>query len=439
MDAWHRLGTVGLKLAYVHGQTNPVNVTGHMMERIDRLNPRINVISQLDRDAVLRAAHGSAARFQTDMQRPLEGVPVGVSSNIAVRGLDCRAGLEARRGMVSSEDAEVVHQLREAGAVILGTLSMDEGGVGCAGDNPWSGRTYNPHGEGLSPAGAMGGAGAAVAAGFVLAAVGGDTLGATRIPAAACGVFALRPSRGAIDMDGLLPLNPSFDALAICARSMDDLSAVLSAIAPPDLNAALSPFDMKTLNATEEMDLNEDVAAHYHYALSLLHERPCVLDLPASPGRIGKAARNYTDYCLAGELAVLGEERCALLSEAMQRRIERVLNQNPEQLDEDLAALRLAGQALRDQIGTDNLLLTPTTPHPAEMHGAAHAGSMNDLAILADVSGLPAIVFPVGTTGDNLPLSLQLIGPMGSEALLIAQARMLTDRIRGYTPPISWW
>ncbi|MBK8630167.1 MAG: amidase [Sphingomonadales bacterium] len=439
MDVWHRLGTVGLKLAYLHGQSNPVAVAGHMLERIDRLNPRINVISQLDRDSVLRAAHGSASRFQTDMQRPLEGVPMAVSSNIAVRGLENRAGMEARRGMVCSEDAAVVTQLREAGAILLGTLAMDEAGVGCTGDNPWSGRTYNPHGDGLSPAGAMGGCGAAVAAGFALAAIGGDTLGATRVPAAACGVFALRPSRGAMDLDGLLPLNPSFDALAICTRSMDDLSAILSTIAPPDLNAALNPFEIKTLYETDDLGLNEDVAAHYGYALSLLPEVPTDLDLPAPPTRIGKAARNYTDYCLAAELAALGEERCALLSDAMQRRIERVLSQNPELLDEDMDALRLAGQAMREQIGADNLLLTPAMTHPADMHGADHAPSMNDLAILADVSGLPAIVFPVGMTGGNLPLSLQLIGPMGSEALLIAQARMLTDRIRGYTPPQSWW
>lgn len=439
MEVWHRLGAVGLKLAYQHGQTNPVAVAGHMIERIDRLNPRINVMAQLDRDGAMRAAHNSVARFQVDMQRPLEGMPMALSSNIAMAGLDNRAGLDARRGMVAQDDAGIVAKLREAGAVLLGTLAMDEGGVGCMGDNPWSGRTYNPHGEGHSPCGAMSGCGAAIAAGFAFGSVGGDALGSARLPAAACGVFALRPTAGTLDLEGLVPVNPSFDALALINRSMDDLSAVLTAVAPPDLSAALNPFEFATLYAAGDIPLNEDVTSHYHYALSLLPEAPVEMELPTTLARIGKAARNYADYTLAAELVSLGEERCNRLSDSMQRRLERALSQRPDVFQEDMTALRLTGQALRNQIGKGQLLLTPAMAHPADLHGVETLASLNDFLILADVSGLPSIVFPAGQTGDRMPISLQLIGPQGSEALLLAQARMLSDRMRGYAPPDSWW
>jgi hypothetical protein len=126
---------------------------------------------------------------------------------------------------------------------------------------------------------------------------------------------------------------------------------------------------LQPLYAAGDIPLNEDVTSHYHYALSLLPEAPVELDLPTTLARIGKAARNYTDYMLAAELVSLGEERCSRLSDSMQRRLERALSQRPDIFEEDMTALRLTGQALRTQIGQGQVLLTPAMAHPADLHG----------------------------------------------------------------------
>jgi len=439
VSEWHRLGIMGLRLSYLHSQTNPVELTGHMLDRIDRLNPRINLFSQLDRDRSLHSAHESAAEFLGDHHRPLEGVPIAVSSDLAIAGLDHIAGLEARRGITALHDAAIIAKLRQAGAIILGSLNMDEAGLGLECNNASFGCTYNPHGEDRSPGGAAGGAGAAVAAGFAVAALGGDTLAGMRLPAALCGVFSLRPSAGYFDLTGLAPVSPTLDNIAISTRSLDDMNAVLTAIAPPDLTRAMSACQFAILDRMDDNAIEPDVRAHFDYAVSLLAEPPGLLSVPASLPRIRLAARNYAERDLAGSLASLGEDRCNLLSDKVLGRITAALSIRELDLQDDLEVLRQSGRALRGQVGPTTILLTPAAPDKARCFGAPVNAALTDFLHLADIAGLPSLVIPAGRAGDNLPIGLQLIGPQGSEAMLITQGRMLSDRLRGYAPPQSWW
>ena len=225
-------GVVGLGARYASGASNAVEATQVCLDRIARHNPALNAFVDLDPQGALAAAAASAARWARGTPlSPIDGVPIGIKANVAVQGLPWTAGLAARRGLIASEDAACVARLRAAGAVLLGTLNMDEAALGASGDNPWYGRTRNPHGSGLSPGGSSAGAAAAVAAGLCAAALGTDTMGSVRIPAALCGVVGHSPLPGTLDPRGVLPLSWTFDNVGVLARSVADAACLLDAAA----------------------------------------------------------------------------------------------------------------------------------------------------------------------------------------------------------------
>ena len=217
-----------------------VAVTEAYLERIARINPRILAFTALDIDNARAAAAESAVRIARGEPRPLEGVPFGIKANIDIEGLATTAGVAARRDDVATSDAAVVTRLRDAGAVILGHLNMHEAALGATTDNPAYGRTENPHRIGRTPGGSSGGSGAAVAAGLCAAALGTDTMGSVRIPAAYNGVYGLKPTHGLVPDDGLVFLARRLDSIGPLARSVADLAAVMAVLAPLDEAAAVT-------------------------------------------------------------------------------------------------------------------------------------------------------------------------------------------------------
>ena len=168
-----------------------------------------------DRDSAAQAGEGALA-----------GVTLGIKANIAVNGLPWSAGCELYRNRIAERDARAVAQLRDAGAVILGTLNMEEAALGAKTDNPWFGPVQNPHRAGYTPGGSSGGSAAAVAAGLCDASLGTDTMGSVRIPAAYCGVYGFKPAHAAISQDGLELAEPSLDTIGPLARSLTMLERV---------------------------------------------------------------------------------------------------------------------------------------------------------------------------------------------------------------------
>ena len=177
---------------------------------LQRANAPLNAFLDWD----LNATGGTGA---------LAAVTVGVKANIAVKGLPFHAGLAGLQDRIAERDAEVVSRLRAAGAVILGTLNMEEAALGSKTDNPHFGPVQNPHRIGFSPGGSSGGSGAAVAAGLCDVALGTDTMGSVRIPAAHCGVYGFKPATGRVSQDGLEPADSALDAIGPLARDLDML------------------------------------------------------------------------------------------------------------------------------------------------------------------------------------------------------------------------
>jgi aspartyl-tRNA(Asn)/glutamyl-tRNA(Gln) amidotransferase subunit A len=435
----YTLNIADLRNSFSRGALTPSEHLQSLFDRIDRLNPRLHAFVEMDEVAAKGDAEECDRRYREDVHRPLEGVPIGIKCNIAVKGLVCSAGMAARDGMIATEDAAIVTKLRSAGAIILGTLNMDEAAFSAATDNPFLGRCLNPHGEGRSAGGSSGGSGAAVAAGFCSAAIGTDTLGSIRIPASYCGVFGLKPSHGTIDMAGIVLLDQSLDAAGPLARSMDDLTFLSNVLYAPDLAAAMQRSRCLTLANLGGGTLSPEIETAYQFALSQLRDAPAPLALEDDCARIALAAYVQAGRALVAQLVELGEERCGRLSPSLASRIDYVLARSDEDLMEDAQILARTRSALRAAIGSNGILITPTMTHTAFRHGEAMPGDQAIFTALANVAGLPALSLPLGRTLEGLPFGLQLIGPAGGEALLTAQARMFNEILKAYAPPVSWW
>ena len=435
---FHRLGITELHAAFARGDATPSGVLDHFLRRIEALDPALRAFVEVDAKSARAAAFLSDARFAADSRRPLEGIPIAIKANLAVRGLELAAGMEARRGIVAEEDSVVVQRLRDAGAIIIGTTNMHEAALGTTTDNPFFGRCVNPHGSALSPGGSSGGSAVAVAAGLCVAAIGTDTLGSIRIPAALCGIYGLKPTPGTILTAGLVPLSPRFDAIGPMARSMDDMAILTNVLCAPDLATAMRRSHFSLLAGFGGTECDPEIAEKMALIQAELPDRQGEIVVRPNCAAVRRATFILSTRDLIPTLVELGEARCARVSPEITALLERVVDRDEERLRRDRTLIDQVAQMLRREIGSNGILVTPTTPVTAFPHDTPMPETIADFTVLANVAGLPAITIPAGRNSADLPIGLQLIGPADGEAMLIAQARMLDDRIRGYAAPAGY-
>jgi aspartyl-tRNA(Asn)/glutamyl-tRNA(Gln) amidotransferase subunit A len=360
---------------------------------------------------------------------PLSDLTIGIKSNIAVRGLPWTAGMALRREIVADRDAAVVEKLRAAGAAILGALNMHEAALGATTDNAWFGATHNPHRIGHTPGGSSGGSGAAVAAGLCDAALGTDTLGSVRIPAAYCGVYGLKPTWGAVDDTGLVFLARCYDCIGPLARTLDVLERVWRVIGPK--NGTTMPFArLITLRDHAGVELQPGVSAAFARARAALDLPAEEVDLPDRPTALRLAALGEIARALIADLGPDRTERADLISPELIFILNALENVAPA--PDLLAATR---KLLVETLSGDGVLLMPTTPQAAFPHGSQPPASQADFTGLANIAGLPALAVPAGRDADGLPVGVQLVGSAGSESRLIALARSLEPALGGAVLP----
>jgi aspartyl-tRNA(Asn)/glutamyl-tRNA(Gln) amidotransferase subunit A len=219
--------------------------TGQTLAHITAANPALSAFTRI----LPERAHADATRVQAalDSHRdggPLAGVPFAVKDLFDVAGLPTTAGAAIRAdAAAATHDATLVQRLTEAGAILVGTTNMDEFAYGFATVNAHYGTTRNPHDSTRLAGGSSGGSAAAVAAGLVPFALGSDTNGSIRVPAALCGIYGLRPSHGSLPLDGVFPFVETFDVAGPFATSVADLRVVHEAMA----GTALPDRDASTL------------------------------------------------------------------------------------------------------------------------------------------------------------------------------------------------
>jgi len=416
------------------------------LERIARLDANIRAVSHLDRNNALAAAEASDRRRAAGEARgPLDGLPMLFKDNIDVAGLPTTAGLVPRRDHVAGDDAVVVAKLRAAGVVVLGKVTMHEAALGATNENPLTGRTFNPHRAGFTPGGSSGGSGAATAAGFSLAALGTDTLGSVRIPAAYCGVVGHKPTRGLVSKRGVVPLSWTLDHVGPIGRSVTDVAAILSAIAgydaaspesvvaPPETTQVPEQPDLRgvrlgRLSAIDRVAVVSSVLEAFAKALDVLRALGATIvqvDLPDN------------DFGRVRRTGLLVSEAEGAFAHA------ELLAKHPEQFSPELRTLLTYGRdagsqalikaqrtiaeilvATRLAFAPVDAIVLPTAPQPAFDFATPVPVGQADFTAIANLTGRPAVSLPMGWSDQGLPLGLQLIGhPFGdARVLAIAQA-----------------
>lgn len=361
-----------------------------------------------------------------DAKPALNDVEVGVKANIMVQGQPFHAGIGSLENRLATNDAEVVRKLREAGAIITFILNMEEGALGAKSDNPHFGAVQNPHLIGYTPGGSSGGSGAAVAAGLCDIALGTDTMGSVRIPAAHCGVYGFKPATDRVSQHGLEPADLSLDAIGPLARDLDLLEQVARIMS--DFGEADMSGDGAVLSG-HGVEVDPAVATVFAAALAALPRKPAQVTLDHPNSRIRFAGFIGVSRAMAAHLQ--GVETTAHLA--------KLLSYGPRRSDtdmaEDRAILAATRRSIRDVVERHGFLIMPTVPNPPFPHSEAEPAAQADFTCLANIAGLPAISIPAGWTNDNLPIGVQLVGAAGAEAGLFALARHLDTRLNAYLPP----
>lgn len=377
----------------------------------------------LDRERALSAA-AELDREARGRRGPLAGVPVAVKDLYDVAGMPTTAGLGGSIPPARA-DAELVRRLRAAGAVPIGKTAMDPLGASTGGQAPGFPDCVNPVDPALSPGGSSSGSAVAVAAGIVPLALGSDTAGSTRVPAAYCAIVGLRPALGWLPRRGMAPAMPSFDAPGLLARSVEDCVDALAALSA----RGTAPARRGRLTVALLADLVEasdpSVARACREAserlgrqrgMGLREER---LDWRA--GGLGKA--------LAFELAETWGERVdaepSRFTALIRDTVEFGRGCGREEYRRSLARLTEGRRTLARRFAGVDAVLCPTVPVPAPDRDAEHVGVSTSFTRLFNALNWHAVSLPAGRDDDGRPIAVQVAAPPPRLAAMLAVARAL--------------
>lgn len=367
---------------------------------------------------------------------PLQDWTLAVKSNIAVQGLPHTAGIGAYAKRIANEDAFCVARLRSAGMKILGTVNMEEAALGAITDNPHFGRTHNPRRHGFTPGGSSGGSAAAVAAGLARVALGSDTMGSCRIPAAYCGVVGFKPSFGRVSVRGLEPLCNRLDHVGILANSVDDVAAVfahLDVYDPADPLCAMSMAaprsntrTLSVLDAATRALLADEVRIAYERALVTLSNHYTLAETRVNRDALAAARRAGLLLCEA-ELAITLGDALARDDGGISPYLRNLIAFGQSQSAPKLAAahqrIDAAELILREALGTHLALFWPAAPQTAFAFDTPVPADQADYTCLANFTGAPSISLPLRVPSDVLPVGGQFIMPKGNDHALLELAQ----------------
>lgn len=370
---------------------------------------------------------------------PLAGVPVAVKDLMHVRGYPLTCGTRALEAREAEHDAQVVARLRAAGALVIGTANLHELAYGVTSANVHFGAVGNPTAPGHLPGGSSGGSGAAVAAGLATIAVGTDTGGSIRIPAACCGVVGFKPSHDVVSREGVWPLAWSLDHIGPLARTVDD--AVLAFEAMAGL-----PAGCVGGKEVERPKLVRPVAYFFDHLDEAVRTRimHAIDRLAAAGAQIQEQDVNGIEYAPATQFLTMCSEACQADWDLLMARPDGISTEVRLRLEigqfiaaiDYVKAQRLR-RWLRDNmiaaLGNADVLVLPTLPVsiPATDTGTLNFGGrvlpvapvLTRLTSPFNFSGLPAASIPCGSDRHGLPVGLQLVGRPGADATVLAVAR----------------
>jgi aspartyl-tRNA(Asn)/glutamyl-tRNA(Gln) amidotransferase subunit A len=444
---------------YRKRKLSPVELTKLILARIDHLNPQLNAYITVSAELALAQAKKAETELFSPRGRkgyrdrgPLHGIPISLKDNIYTKDIRTTAGSKILQDFIPKEDASVVAQLKNAGAVIVGKTNMHEFAYGVTSNNPHYGPVHNPWDLSRIPGGSSGGSAAAVAAGLCYGSIGTDTGGSIRIPAALCGVVGLKPTIGHVERKGVVPLSLSLDCVGPLARTTHDAAIFLDPIflrlkEEPSLRSfrkASARLRRFTLGLPREFffdAISEDVRKVFEAALSSLPRKelaikelsiPLLNETEDAGNQIAWAeATHYHQQ--SGWFPV----RSADYGEDVRARLEMGTKVAATNYLEAREVQKKFTQQLHLAMADNGVdaLAVPTTPITAPLidQGTIRIGDKDHStrALLlrpnrpANLAGVPAITIPCGLTPAGLQVGLQLIAAGADEHLLLQIARTL--------------
>jgi aspartyl-tRNA(Asn)/glutamyl-tRNA(Gln) amidotransferase subunit A len=450
-----------LGAAYRSGSLSPVAVADEYLRRIKELNPVLNCFITTLGESALKAAEESEKRARSvSLLGPLDGVPVAVKDLIYIEGVRCTAGSKILAGNVATYDAQVVARLKAAGAVLMGTTNLHEFAAGVTSNNPHYGPVRNPWDRSRIAGGSSGGSAAAVASGMSPGAIGTDTAGSIRIPAALCGTYGVKPTYGRVSRLGVIPLASSLDTVGVLAMSPWDAAAMLEVISghrredastveggPTDYTAGLSvPFSGAKVGVVRVYfhDLiDPKVEKNFEDFVSRLQSLGC---------RVDEARLDGIDEVYDRWLPIRRAEATAFHL--------RWLDTTPELYGDDVRKLLELGREVRavNYVNAVNarpsmierfsrsmepfdFLAVPCTSITAPTIGQSKVevdgkevevyAALNRLTLPFNYVGLPVISIPSGFV-EGLPVGVQVVGKSFDEVGILRLAHVYEER---FGPP----
>jgi aspartyl-tRNA(Asn)/glutamyl-tRNA(Gln) amidotransferase subunit A len=455
------------------GEFTSEALTRTYLDSIRQRDPRINAFLHVNEDSALEQARGVDAKYKNGAPLGLlAGLPIAVKDVLCTKGQRTTCGSKILERFIPPYDAHVISKLRQADAVILGKTNMDEFAMGSSTENSAYQVTHNPWDMERIPGGSSGGSAAAVAAGESPVALGTDTGGSIRQPAALCGVVGIKPTYGRVSRFGLVAFGSSLDQVGGFAHDVADAALLLEVIAGHDPRDSTSvdkpvpqygktldePIQPLTIGVAREhfgAGLDAEVEQAVRAALEVYKQQGATIreiSLPHSQYAIavyylvataeassnlarydgvhyGHRAANYTDL-----IDMYSRSRGEAFGAEVKRRImlgTYALSSGYKDAyyDKALRVRRLIKDDFDRAFAECDVVIGPTTPTPAfkigEKSNDPLAMYLSDIyTISCNLAGLPGISIPCGFTRGNLPIGLQLLAPPFEEEKLLRIARM---------------
>jgi aspartyl-tRNA(Asn)/glutamyl-tRNA(Gln) amidotransferase subunit A len=435
------------------------DIVSSVVKRIEEVEPTINAFITLEEEVL--------TGLGPSPKNPLAGIPIAIKDNICTKGLRTTCGSRILSDFVPSYDATVVSLLRRAGAIVLGKTNMDEFGMGSSNEHSYFSVCRNPWNLQYVPGGSSGGSAAAVAAGEATCALGSDTGGSIRLPAAFCGVVGLKPTYGRISRYGLVAFASSLDQIGTVTKDVTDAAILLSHIAAPD------PLDSTSVNvevpnymrALEKEIKGSRIGVSREHLKKGVSEEVCssiddvILTFSKLGCKIVDVSLPHSDYSIPAYYLISTAEASSNLArydgvrygcrdplsidiEGMYQKtrgsgfgdeVKRRITLGTYCLShgyyddyymKSLRVRRLIKEDFQSAWQHVDAIITPTSPTPAFEIGERTKDPLtmylsDVFTVSANLAGLPAISIPCGLTSRGLPLGLQIVGRPFDESTIL--------------------
>ncbi|MDD5626677.1 MAG: Asp-tRNA(Asn)/Glu-tRNA(Gln) amidotransferase subunit GatA [Patescibacteria group bacterium] len=440
------------------------------LRRIEQVDPQINAFLRVTGEQALAAAEKVDEKIRRGKKLgPLEGIPVALKDNLSAKGVITSSASRTLQNYVPPYDATVVQKLKKAGAIMLGKTNMDEFAMGSSTENSAFQITHNPWNLGCVPGGSSGGSAAAVASDECIYALGSDTGGSVRQPAALCGVVGLKPTYGRVSRYGLHAMASSLDQIGPFAKTVEDCAYVLNIISGHDSRDSTSGTNaMPDYTETLTRGLhNLKIGVPQEYAGEGMEEgvaeqiNNAVEQLKELGAKVRKVSLPHTKYALAvyyilmpaevsANLARFDGIRYGYAAKEAKNLEEHYFNSRAESFGSEVRRRIMLGayvlsagyydayykkaQQVRTLVINDfkqvfrkvDALVTPVSPTPAFKIGEKASDPLSMylsdvFTVPVNIAGVPAISIPCGFS-HNLPVGLQIIGPWWGEEQVLQVA-----------------